>query len=305
MYKVTIPHRCVQQGNTYTATPVRDFDPLNGVSTNDIVNIQRHLLGTQLFNSPYKYIAADVNNSQGVTASDITALRKVILGVKSLDDYNGQKAWRFVEDEHQFEDVNNPWYPAGFPEDKTVVIDANDEIANFIGIKIGDVTGDARTNSLTGTQGRSASELQFVTEESALTAGETYRLAVSAANFEKITGYQFTMSFDANAVSFAGIESGAIEVSESNFGLNRLSQGMLTTSWNSSQGVSVSSNEVLFTLIFNVEETVNASAVFSLNSKVTAAEAYNAEESMDVSSDVQRRCRCSRLWLAPERTKPI
>lgn len=43
--------------------------------------IQKHILGIQTLTSPYKIIAADVNNSQAITAKDISDIRKVILGV--------------------------------------------------------------------------------------------------------------------------------------------------------------------------------------------------------------------------------
>jgi hypothetical protein len=43
--------------------------------------IQRHILGLQALDSNYKLIAADANNDGKVTASDLTDLRKLILGV--------------------------------------------------------------------------------------------------------------------------------------------------------------------------------------------------------------------------------
>lgn len=55
--------------------------PLEGVTTMDIILIQKHILGIKSLDSPYKIIAADVNNSQSITASDIAEIRKLILGV--------------------------------------------------------------------------------------------------------------------------------------------------------------------------------------------------------------------------------
>ncbi|MFQ5445680.1 MAG: HYR domain-containing protein, partial [Saprospiraceae bacterium] len=50
----------VPLGGDYTILPIKDVEPLNGVSTFDLVLISKHILGVQLLDSPYKIIAADV-----------------------------------------------------------------------------------------------------------------------------------------------------------------------------------------------------------------------------------------------------
>ena len=71
-------------GGNYIVTPGKNDDHINGVSTLDLVMIQRHLLGIEKLNSPYKLIAADVNKDGKVTASDLTELRKLILGTNAV-----------------------------------------------------------------------------------------------------------------------------------------------------------------------------------------------------------------------------
>ncbi|MBK9583675.1 MAG: hypothetical protein IPO48_17815 [Saprospiraceae bacterium] len=66
---------------------------MNGVSTLDLVMIQRHILGLQALDSNYKLIAADANNDGKVTASDLTDLRKLILGVTTALPNN--TSWKF------------------------------------------------------------------------------------------------------------------------------------------------------------------------------------------------------------------
>lgn len=62
---------------TVPTSPLRreDNDPLNGVSTYDLSLITKHILGLAPFSSPYKLIAADVNNSRSVTTLDVIQLR--------------------------------------------------------------------------------------------------------------------------------------------------------------------------------------------------------------------------------------
>ena len=70
-------------GGDYTLTPEKNVNPLNGVSTFDLVLISKHILGISAFDSPYKYIAADVNKSGTITAFDMVQLRQLILNINS------------------------------------------------------------------------------------------------------------------------------------------------------------------------------------------------------------------------------
>ena len=105
--------------------------------------IQRHILGLQKLDSPYKLIAADINNSESITAIDLIELRKLILGLYT--ELPNNNSWRFVESAYTFVDFLNP-----FPFAENVEIDNLDkEISNadFIGVKIGDVNTSAFSNA--------------------------------------------------------------------------------------------------------------------------------------------------------------
>ena len=89
------------EGEAYDLVPAKNDDALNGITTADIVVIQKHILGLSKFNTPLKYIAADVNNSKSITAADIVELRKLILGVTNTFK-NEQKSWRFINKKFEF-----------------------------------------------------------------------------------------------------------------------------------------------------------------------------------------------------------
>ena len=74
----------MQLGGSYKVMPKKNINPLNGVSTLDLLLIQKHILGVQPFNSPYKIIAADINKSNDISSIDLVELRKLILGVYDL-----------------------------------------------------------------------------------------------------------------------------------------------------------------------------------------------------------------------------
>jgi hypothetical protein len=71
----------VPVASTMTITPVKDDNPLNGVTTYDLVLISKHILGIEPLGSPYKMIAADANKSNSITTFDIVEIRKLILGI--------------------------------------------------------------------------------------------------------------------------------------------------------------------------------------------------------------------------------
>jgi len=129
------------QGAPYPLiTPSKTSDPLNGVSTFDLIQIQRHILNIKTFESPYQYIAADINRSGAVTTLDLIQLRKVILGIDT--NFANNSSWRFINVDHIFQDPSDP-LKEYLPE--TTRIGPLYRVRNvaFIGIKIGDLNNSA------------------------------------------------------------------------------------------------------------------------------------------------------------------
>lgn len=132
----------VTGGFTYTITPERDTNDLNGVTTFDLVLISKHILGIESFNSPWKMLAADVNKSNSVTTTDIVEARKVLLGINGT--FLANTSWRFFPEFAQFADPNNPFLGALPPNNVTVNnLQADYPNVNFKGIKIGDTNNTA------------------------------------------------------------------------------------------------------------------------------------------------------------------
>lgn len=127
----------------YTVTPQLDTLYKNGVSTIDLVFISRHILTVALLDSPYKLIAADIDNSGSISVLDLILLRRLIL---SIDDaFEHTTSWRFVDATYEFSDPTNPWSEP-FPEVIDDFTDTNPVHGDFIAIKVGDVSGDVSTN---------------------------------------------------------------------------------------------------------------------------------------------------------------
>jgi len=131
--------------------PVSPLDFRNGISTLDLVLLQRQLLQGNVLKNPYEFIAADLDNSKSVSIRDLVELRKLILGVS--DRFEKNNSWRFVPSSYVFPDSLNPW-TAPFPEGVTLEALSRDTTVPFIAVKIGDLSGDAPTQERPGAQFR-------------------------------------------------------------------------------------------------------------------------------------------------------
>ncbi len=258
-------------GANYTVTPEKDINPLNGVTTYDLVLIQKHILGVAPLGSPYKIIAADVNRSGGVSTIDMVELRKMILHID--DVFANNTSWRFVKADYQFPDPSNPWTEQ-FPEISAFSNSGSSMTSNFVGVKIGDVNMSATPNNLLGTEehGKVGTAL-FEMNEATAQSGETIQVAVKAKDLKNLQGYQFALNFDARMMAFVDVASNCKEITKENFGLSFLNEGIITTSWNG-KSANLSPESVLFTLSFKAKSNLRLSDVLSVSSKYTVAEAY-------------------------------
>jgi hypothetical protein len=109
-----------------------------------MVLIQKHILNVNKLLSPYKIIAADLNNSGTVTTSDLVEMRKLILNIQST--FSNNESWRFIDADFEFPNPENP-FETSFPEYKSFNNLPNSQIVNFVGIKIGDVNNSVNPNN--------------------------------------------------------------------------------------------------------------------------------------------------------------
>ncbi len=132
-------------GLNFTVTPERDTNDVNGISTFDFVLINKHVLGLDTLDSPWKIIAADANGSNSVSTIDIVEGRKVLLGLNN--GFPNVSAWRFFPALTNFPNPANPFtgFPGGPPASFLQFTGIQDNVtdADFTGVKIGDVNNNA------------------------------------------------------------------------------------------------------------------------------------------------------------------
>lgn len=182
-------------GGEYVVRPVREGDARNGVSTLDLVKIQKHLLGIESFLTPYQYIAADVNNSKSITAIDIIQLRKLILGI--YNEFPSNKSWRFVDKGHVFPDPLNPWI-SNWPETYSIIpFNNNMNDVDFDAVKIGDLNLSASLAATSGMilpRGSNRCEVEYIVQP--MSDKNIYQVDVYLRDADDYNGIQFSFNWD-------------------------------------------------------------------------------------------------------------
>lgn len=254
--------------SSYTITPAKNDNPLNGVTTYDLVLISKHILGSELLNSPYKMIAADANKSNSITTFDIVEFRRLILGI--YVNLPNNSSWRFVDRFYVFPNPNNPFVPQ-FP---VTVSETNLQMSalaeDFVALKVGDVNGTAVLGARAGNEARNLSKTLIFKVRSELPgaqvkAGETFTLHFSPE--EPVAGYQFTL--DLNDLEVLDIQGGA-GMGPDHFGLF---PDAVTASFVSGEPAQTGA----FSMTFRARSDGMLSQMLGISSRITRAEAYGPD----------------------------
>ncbi|HRX29451.1 MAG TPA: T9SS type A sorting domain-containing protein [Saprospiraceae bacterium] len=250
----------------YNVTAENDTDYTNGVSTLDIVLIQRHILGLAPFTSPYQIIAADATNDEKVTASDLIQIRKLVLGLVSKFDND---SWRFVDASNAM-DINHL-----YPLDEIVNIDdlhTDMQNQNLVGIKIGDVNKTVELN-LAGrnSDNRSNTTVTMVTEDQLLSAGQTFSIELNLENTEKLYGMQ--LELNTNGLELLDIASNVFDVNVQDVNLTNNKLILSTTSPNG-----VLANTGILTLTVKANRIAKLSDLLSIDNTMLKSEAYIGDD---------------------------
>ncbi|MCB0552412.1 MAG: T9SS type A sorting domain-containing protein [Phaeodactylibacter sp.] len=259
----------LQMGYDYTITPSMDGDDQRGLSTYDIVLIGKHILGTQLLDSPYKLIAADVNHSGSVSTLDMIQLRQLILSI--ILEFPENTSWRFVPRAYVFPNPANPWLEP-FPE----VININNLAGphlneDFVAIKIGDIDLSADVNNLQGVENReNAASLLLWGEDAWLDPGEEQELTLRA-DLSGILGMQGALQADPTSVELLGVEGRLFQ--NWNFNQQNKEEGRLLFSWDANPAVE--GEQQLLSIRLRARKPVQLSDAIQFDGALLSAEAYD------------------------------
>jgi len=259
----------------YRIVPSRDTDITEGVTAFDNVVISRHILGLQVFDSPYQTIAADVNKSGTVTAFDIVIIRKVVLA-REGGTFEGNTSWRFVDADYVFENVADA-ASAPFQESFEVTeLMGNVTDMDFIGVKVGDPNNTALPNGdglKAIAEDRNTNNNRLLeTNNLSIEKGQVYEVPFRFIDGKEISSYQFTMDYD--GLELLDIQGGI--ATPEHFGQTMTKRSLLTAAWSAAEPVA--GDQTWFTLKFKANKSGVLSEMVSLNSVVTPIEAVTTDE---------------------------
>ncbi len=257
----------------YNLTPNNHFENnvRNGVSTLDVLNLQKHVLGLKKFDSPYKIIAADVNSSGEITAYDMLLLRQLILSV--IDEFPNTPSWKFIDATYVFDEAISPLeqeVPFSIPLD---MMKLGPQLNNrFIAVKIGDLNNSVKlstTGRSRSTQEKAASIFSLKNEQ--IAKGTTVDVPFVIEQNTQLEGLQFALKFDESKLTFLDIISD-LSITEHNY---QVEDGVLSFSWTTVEQIALTKGDVPFKLTFIAKETGDLVENISLSNTGLTAEIYS------------------------------
>ena len=261
-------------GGQYRVVPTKNVDHLNGVSTLDLISIQRHILGLEPLSSPYKMIAADIDRSGRINGVDLVELRKLILGI--YNEFPNNTSWRILDKSSSFADESDPFI-SELVEDYMIYNFTSDMEVDFVGVKVGDVNNSASLNS-DHLNLRASSNGHIVIEEQFLAANHIHEIILDVSESD-IQGFQYAIDIDMESLELLDWEL-SDGLSEDNINLDKLQDGQLVVSWyNLEETV-----PPVITLIVEAKSNIMVSEAISLSSQL-APEFYIDDESLSL--DIQ------------------
>jgi hypothetical protein len=282
----TIPAGC-----DYLFSAVHSGPADAGLNTLDALLIAAHLDGIKSFDTPYKLLAADTDQSGDLTGADIDALVQIVLG--QSQEFPAGAAWKFLAANFQFNDPQNPWsaaLPQGIDGCLSSLIPLQ---PNFIGFKTGDVNGSFQPSLSADPEDRAEFPVAFFyTANVHFHAGETVSVPLLTPDLDGLAGFQFTLDYNPEYLS---LQNWTEDLVPDKWIAHFPEEHLLTASWHNSALLSFAGKNAwqnAFTLEFTALQSGWLSDVLKMNSARTAAEVYtNRLETVGAKLDFDRRSR--------------
>ncbi len=279
----TVPE--LELGNEYTISVAKDTEPENGLSTYALFIGQRFLLGMEppQIVSPYQVVAGDANCNDAFTTLDLFLIQRLIIGADEA--FANCPSWVFVSGDSEMPEDFDAYNVFPYANTNTMMVMQN-ETADFVGVKVGDILGESNPDMFGGGDDRNNEQLEFQAPNAEVSAGEEVTLYFRSPNFADVVSYQFGMLFDPSKVEFIEFEeAGAAPFNTVVAGTNNAEAGALRLSWFSldGEGHTAESSQVLYGIRFRaLEDITDWTPILRLNPEEMLPEAYtSAEQPLD------------------------
>lgn len=254
-------------GGTYDIVPSKDIHPLEGVSTLDLLLIQRHVLGLEKLKSPYNLIAADINNDGKISGADIVQLRKLLLGI--VDRFPENTSWQMIDKSFVFPDPEDPFiFP--YPESYHIEQLLSTMRVDFIGVKTGDVNGSYKGLKSDG-------DLESRSADAALLQIQDKQLSKGANEVEVFSGLDVSLNGLQVAIELPQVRK--VQIVPAVLGIRDIhyhfENGYLFISYNADAEVRLQKGDLLFKLVLEARSASRMSESMEIASTIRSAEWYD------------------------------
>lgn len=195
----------------YVSTASKE-DELGGLSSMDASRIARYGVGIWDFNS-YQIIAADVTLNASVSPVDASRVARYGVGlIDSLNDFGLN--WTFVADSV---DSSN-WPPIIYITEKEYFPLNSDFVdEDFIGIRLGDVTGNW-TPSSRGIKTNKNRDISAILPDTTVSVGTSISLPLTVYDLVDLEGMDLAITFYENIIDATGVSLTGGILENENFG---------------------------------------------------------------------------------------
>ncbi len=276
----------------------KNINPLNGVSTLDIVLIVQHIQENLLLEDPFDRIAADVDNNARIEIADLWEIRNLILNnIQNFDI----PSWRFLQWAYLINSnlghkqpnlnlfVHDPFtvqldgfigYPdyleivrtSSLPPSFTTVPLTN---SSFFAIKTGDVNDSF--NPLL----RRTPTPEWKTTPMTIPAGSEGSIILRAEDFQNIAAYQMGFRFDPTQIQLLDALPGDLSDFDSeNFSIDN-ETGELRTLWFDKEAAlnTLEKGEAIYKIRFKALRNIyDTQELLSRDADILATEFYNQSD---------------------------
>ncbi len=259
----------------YTIVPKKNLSYLNGVTTYDLILLNDHILGKKMLDSPYKFIAADVNNNKKVTLADYLIIKDLIL--LNINEFPKSDSWRFIPSSFQFP-VYHPVLPA-FPEKLEYVnLQNNVNDANFIAVKMGDLNNSGNPANKINPSNRSTEQMEISISDNNVNKDDPFCIPVYAKSLKSIKGFQFSLVFNSDLAHNLEVEmpfNGIVK--NTDIGNHITTAKELLISWINGLESEKNLNDTLFNICGLANTNFKLSDLIHLGTENMSPEVYNTD----------------------------
>ncbi len=241
----------LRPNNTYELHARQQSNWKDGINTRDLVYIQKYLLNKLDFDEAWRFIAADANGSNTISTADISVIKKLILG--RTNRFKKTDSWALYDANIEWHNINKLRSKKGL-----LRVNAQDEDIsglNWIGIKVGDVTGDRN-----GLRSDPTENINLKIEVKS--NPEKNELAFVAKSEYNVEGLQGTFTLPGNIKALKGA---TLPLFTDDYAL--YPEGTFTLAWFTANGLEIGYGDTLFTVL--VEPFASESKTVILGDAIT------------------------------------